>query len=95
MKHDGRSEAIGLLLQKQKSLLESGTDRLPQRSDFSETEVVFIKSQLGAFPRALEAAGLKPCDPDAAEKKLKKRIAARRRRTAEKVRKKQQGEESL
>ena len=95
MKQDGRSEAIGLLLQKQQCLRERGEERLPQRSDFSEAEIVLIKARLGAFPRALEAAGLKPCDPDVAEKKLKKRIAAKRRHTAEKIRKKQQGEEEL
>ena len=94
MAQNGRSEAIALLLRKQQELLESGTERLPQRSDFTAPEIVQIKAQLGAFPRALEAAGIKsPRDPDSAQKKQEKRIAAKRRRTAAKNRKQCKGEE--
>lgn len=79
-------------MQKQQALHEAGLDRLPQRSDFTAAEVMCIKAQLGAFPRALEAAGLKPSDPEAAQKKLEKRIAAKRRRTAAKINDQQKGE---
>ena len=34
-------------------------DRYPHKSDFSEEEVAMIKSYLGPWPRALEAAGIK------------------------------------
>lgn len=34
-------------------------DRLPQKSDFDEVTRARIKSFLGPWPRALEAAGLK------------------------------------
>lgn len=34
--------------------------RLPKKDDFSQNEVAFIKSYFGPWPRALEAAGLKP-----------------------------------
>ena len=51
---------IALLQQKQKQLAADGLCRYPQRSDFSEDEVVAIKAHLGPWPRALEAAGLKP-----------------------------------
>jgi len=51
---------IALLQQKQKQLAADGLARYPQRSDFTEDEVVAIKAHLGPWPRALEAAGLKP-----------------------------------
>jgi SRSO17 transposase len=44
----------------QEQLLAQGSSRYPQRSDFTEDEVVAIKAHLGPWPRALEAAGLKP-----------------------------------
>jgi len=37
--------------------------RLPNKSDFSGEEVSAIKRVLGPWPRALEAAGLKPPRP--------------------------------
>ncbi len=89
-REQGAAHAAELLLQKHDALLRSGEDRLPHRSDFSAEEIVLIKAYLGPFPRALEAAGLKPPRDDGfAERKLQKRIAAKRRRTLEK-RKKQQ-----
>ena len=37
--------------------------RLPNKSDFSGEDVSAIKQVLGPWPRALEAAGLKPPHP--------------------------------
>ncbi len=81
MAKNGASDAIALLQSMQAKLHSRGLNRLPQRSDFTEAEIVQIKAHLGAFPRALEAAGLKPHDPAAAERKQEKR-----RRTAAKIR---------
>lgn len=50
--------------------------RLPKKSDFQENEVMAIKSYFGPWPRALEAAGLKP--PRLVDNKEKNR--ARRER---------------
>lgn len=91
MQPDGKEIAAALLRQKQTVLRESGLERLPQRSDFSAEEVVLIKAHLGPWPRALEAAGLKtPRDDDSAERRLERRIAAKRRKTAEKIRRQSQ-----
>jgi len=49
-----KADAIELLRSKAEE-----TQRLPKRSDFTESEVVAIKAFLGPMPRALEAAGLK------------------------------------
>ena len=78
-----RDGCIELLKTKQSQLREAGLDRYPQRSDFSESEVVAIKAFLGPWPRALEAAGIKPArDGDRAARNREKRIRAKRRRTA-------------
>lgn len=71
-----------LLLQKKQEELDAlGPHRLPQRSDFSDSEVVAIKAFLGPWPRALEKAGLKePRQDDRLEKNREKRRQARRRR---------------
>ena len=64
--------------------MEQGLSRYPQRSDFEEREVVAIKAFLGPWPRALEAAGIKPPrDDDRASKNREKRIRAKRARIAE------------
>jgi len=69
------------LLKSKYSLL--GLSRFPCRSDFSEDEVVAIKAFLGPWPRALEAAGIKPPrDGDRLEKNREKRIRAKRARIA-------------
>ena len=49
-----------LLNEKYEALQAQGIDRYPQRSDFEEREGVAIKAFLGQWPRALEAAGIKP-----------------------------------
>lgn len=80
-----REECIRLLKDKHSALLAENISRYPQRSDFEESEVAAIKAFLGPWPRALEAAGIKPPRDDGyAEAKLKKRIAAKRRLTAAK-----------
>ena len=55
-----KEDCILLLKNKYEALQAEGLSRYPQRSDFSEDEVVAIKAFLGPWPRALEAAGIKP-----------------------------------
>jgi hypothetical protein len=78
-----QEDCIIILKSKYDELLLKGHTRYPQRSDFSDTEVVAIKSHLGPWPRALEAAGIKaPRDDDRAEKNKEKRIRAKRAKIA-------------
>ena len=78
-----RDDCLALLREKQDSLKASGFDRYPKRSDFSEREVVAIKAFLGPWPRALEAAGIKPPrEDDRKQKNREKRIRAKQRRIA-------------
>ena len=75
-----RESSILLLIRKQDALKAAGLSRYPQRSDFENEEVCAIKAFLGPWPRALEAAGLKPPACDGREqRKAEKRIRARRR----------------
>ena len=55
-----RGDCLRLLKETYARLREMGEERYPKRADFSESEVVAIKAFLGPWPRALEAAGLKP-----------------------------------
>lgn len=65
---------ISLLCSKYKE-----TGRYPKKSDFSEEEVSGIKSLLGPWPRALEAAGIKePPEISKAEYRKQKRIEKKR-----------------
>lgn len=58
------------------------TGRLPKKSDFTEYEVARIKSFFGPWPRALEAAGLKPPkSEDKQARNLDKHIRTKRRKT--------------
>ena len=76
-----REECLALLARKKAELEGSGESRLPQRSDFTDTEVVAIKAFLGPWPRALEAAGLKePRKEDRLRKNREKRARAEKRR---------------
>ena len=76
-----KSVCIGLLKSKQAEIV----DRYVRRSDFSDEEVAAIKSYLGPWPRALEAAGIKPTrDFDRIEKNREKRARAKARRRAAK-----------
>ena len=55
MTDDKRQWAISQLRQRAAEL-----GRLPKKDDFDEKARARIKAQLGPWPRALEAAGLKP-----------------------------------
>jgi hypothetical protein len=78
-----KEDCLVLLNDKYNELKERGITRYPQRSDFSEREVVAIKAFLGPWPRALEAAGIKPPrDDDRAERNKEKRARAKRTRIA-------------
>lgn len=78
-----KTSSIEMLVSKQKMLTDNGEKRYPQRSDFENEEVVAIKALLGPWPRALEAAGLKPPRDDGRPQRNKeKRIRAKQRRTA-------------
>lgn len=64
-----------------RTLAARGEERYPRRGDFSDREVEAIKAHLGPWPRALEAAGLKPPRPfDRIERNREKRLSAKRRR---------------
>ena len=77
-----RSRALELLKEKQEELNRLGEDRYPKRSDFSDAQVVAIKAFFGPWPRALEAAGIKPPrEDDRLERNREKRIRAKRART--------------
>ncbi len=78
-----REDCLLLLQEKAMFLKAKSLARYPRRSDFSEREVVAIKAFLGPWPRALEAAGIKPPrDDDYMQKKKEKRIRAKRNRLA-------------
>lgn len=80
-----REECIRLLREKYSVLQSEGLARYPKRDDFGESEVVAIKAFLGPWPRALEAAGIKPPRDDGHEQtRLEKRIRSKRRRTEQK-----------
>ena len=80
-----REDCMVLLQKKYRELEAQGLSRFPQRSDFEEREVVAIKSFLGPWPRALEAAGVKPPrEDDRAQKNKEKRVCAKRKRTTAK-----------
>lgn len=76
-----REDCLDLLKTQYGRLQAVGEDRYPRRSDFSEHEVIAIKAFLGPWPRALEAAGIKPPrDDDRIRKNREKRIRAKRER---------------
>ena len=76
-----KEDCIALLCGKHNELATLGVARYPQRSDFGADEVVAIKAFLGPWPRALEAAGIKPPrEDDRAERNREKRIRAKRAR---------------
>ncbi len=78
----GKEACLKLLLEADARLKEEGERRYPKRSDFTAEQVCAIKAHLGPWPRALEAAGLKPPrEGDRREKNRLKRIRAKRRRT--------------
>lgn len=72
---------ITLLQEKHAELNAEGLNRYPQRSDFEDRDVVAIKARFGPWPRALEAAGIKPQRNDnRAERVKEKRIRAKKAR---------------
>ena len=74
-----KEDCILLLKNKYKELQAKGLSRYPQRSDFEDREVVAIKAFLGPWPRALEAAGVKPPrEVDRKQLNKEKRIRAKR-----------------
>lgn len=78
-----KDDCIRLLQAKREYLQSQSITRYPQRSDFEEAEVVAIKAFLGPWPRALEAAELKPPRNDnQAQRTKEKRIRSRQRRNA-------------
>lgn len=77
-----KESVIQLLKDKYNNLAAQNTPRYPMRSDFSDEEVVAIKAFLGPWPRALEAAGIKPPrDGDRIIRNREKRIRAKRLRS--------------
>ncbi len=76
-----RQQCIELLRQVSRELRARGETRYPRRSDLPEAAVVAVKARLGPWPRALEAAGLKPPrGEDRIARNREKRIRAKRRR---------------
>ena len=68
--------------------------RLPKKDDFDEPTRSRIKAYLGPWPRALEAAGIKPLrDDDRIMRNKEKRIRAKRRRTMARKNAKEQSKE--
>ena len=68
--------------------MASTTGRLPKKTDFEPEEVARIKSALGPWPRALEAAGLKEAREetrlDKNREKRKKKARRQRRENGKK-----------
>lgn len=95
MKQLTKEECIALLQKKYEELKAQGRSDYPKRADFSEKEVIVIKSYFGPWPRALEAAGIKPVNEELLEKKKQKKIARKRKKTQRKIEaKKRQKEEA-
>lgn len=63
-----KADCVTLLQEKYQEV-----DRYPKRADFSEKEVVAIKAFLGPWPRALEAAGVKPPRDDNKKRRTKEK----------------------
>ena len=73
-----KSWAVELLIEKNREL-----GRLPHKDDFDEVTRSRIKAFLGPWPRALEAAGIKPPrDDDRPQRNKEKRARAKRTRIA-------------
>lgn len=90
-----REECLTLLHQKREALRDAGEERYPRRGDFSEPEAAAIKACLGPWPRALEAAGVKPPNVAREEKRLRRRAAGRQRARQRKLAARQNAQASL
>ncbi len=82
---DKEEYCAALLRERYAALQAAGENRYPRRSDFSVEEVVAVKACFGPWPRALEAAGIKPVDEEKQEAKRRKRIAKKREATRRKA----------
>ena len=80
-----KEACIALLREKYEELKAQGRTDYPKRADFSENEVIAIKSHFGPWPRALEAAGVKPVNEALMEKKKQKKLARKRKKTQSKI----------
>ncbi len=82
-----REECLRRLCEKQRELAAAGLTRRPQRADFSQNEVMYIKSFFGPWPHALAAAGLAPSHEEErlAKNRAKRARAEKRRRKAKKA----------
>ncbi len=78
-------ECAALLKERYAALQAAGENRYPKRSDFSAEEVVAVKACFGPWPRALEAAGIKPVNEEKQAAKQKKRIEKKREATKKKA----------
>ena len=77
-----REQAIGMLVRKYE---ESGKERTPKKTDFSDDDICFIKQKLGPWTRALEEAGIKEkLKPDSKEINRLKRKKLKKKRREEK-----------
>lgn len=80
MKKYTKNKCIKILKEKYELIKLNGETRFPKKSDFLDEEVNAIKSFLGAWPRALEAAGVKePRNDDKKNRNLEKRIRLKRK----------------
>ena len=75
-KQFNREICISLLCEKHSKLTANGQARFPKRDDFPVEQVVAIKAFLGPWPRALEAAGIKPALSKAKRKEETNEIKA-------------------
>ena len=78
-----KEDCIAMLQKKFEELKAQGRSDFPKRADFSDEEVIAIKSFLG--PCAREAAGIKPANEAPMEKKRQKKIAMKRKKTQRKI----------
>lgn len=72
-----KERCLELIRQKHARLCLEENPRLPKKSDFSDNEIMMIKSFFGPFPRALEAAGVKAPRNGIEQKRRQKRIRAK------------------
>ena len=77
-------ECVALLRERYAALQAAGEDRYPRRSDFTEQEVVAVKACFGPWPRALEAAEIKPVNEEKQAARQQKRIVKKREATRQK-----------
>ena len=79
-----KEQCVDLLQKQAQALRDAGETRYPQRGDFPPETAAAIKAMLGPWPRALEAAGVKPVDPEREMLRQQKRIEKKRRDTQRK-----------